>query len=90
MGVGAGLYMCDVVKKVHVRYLISDEFLLFDAKAGHVNVIGLYLKTGKTQLNIKRSGPNRASYKPYTRNSVVFPLSVTVAAVNGYYDRPGC
>jgi len=23
MGVGAGLYMCDVVKKVHVRYLIS-------------------------------------------------------------------
>jgi len=23
MGVGADLYMCDVVKKVHVRYLIS-------------------------------------------------------------------
>jgi len=23
MGVGSGLYMCDVVKKVHVRYLIS-------------------------------------------------------------------
>jgi len=23
MGVGDGLYMCDVVKKVHVRYLIS-------------------------------------------------------------------
>jgi len=23
MGVGAGLYMCDVVKKVYVRYLIS-------------------------------------------------------------------
>jgi len=23
MGVGAGLYMCDVVKKVHVRYLTS-------------------------------------------------------------------
>jgi len=23
MGVGAGLYMCDIVKKVHVRYLIS-------------------------------------------------------------------
>jgi len=23
MGVGAVLYMCDVVKKVHVRYLIS-------------------------------------------------------------------
>jgi len=23
MGVGAGLYMCDVVKKVHVRNLIS-------------------------------------------------------------------
>jgi len=23
MGVGAGLYMCDAVKKVHVRYLIS-------------------------------------------------------------------
>jgi len=22
MGVGAGLYMCDVVKKVHVRYLL--------------------------------------------------------------------
>jgi len=29
MGVGAGLYMYDVVvKKVHVRYLIPDEFLL--------------------------------------------------------------
>jgi len=23
MGVGAGLYICDIVKKVHVRYLIS-------------------------------------------------------------------
>jgi len=23
MGVGTGLYMCDAVKKVHVRYLIS-------------------------------------------------------------------
>jgi len=23
MGVGAGVYMCDAVKKVHVRYLIS-------------------------------------------------------------------
>jgi len=23
MGVGADIYMCDVVKKVHVRYLIS-------------------------------------------------------------------
>ena len=29
MGVGAGLYMCDVVKKVHVTFAISspDEFL---------------------------------------------------------------
>jgi len=29
MGVGAGLYMCDVVKKVHVRYLISWWVLVF-------------------------------------------------------------
>jgi len=30
MDVGAGLYMYDVVvKKIHVHYLISDEFLLF-------------------------------------------------------------
>jgi len=29
MGVGAGLYMCDVVKKVHVRYLISWWVLVY-------------------------------------------------------------
>ena len=29
MGVGAGLYMCDVVKKVHVRYLISRWVLVY-------------------------------------------------------------
>ena len=28
MGVGAGLYMCDVVKKIHVRYLISWSVLV--------------------------------------------------------------
>jgi len=32
MGVGAGLYMCDVVKKVHVRYLISWWVLVLDSK----------------------------------------------------------
>jgi len=31
MGVGAGLYMCDVVKKVHVRYLISWWVLVDNA-----------------------------------------------------------
>jgi len=31
MGVGAGLYMCDVVKKVHVRYLISWWVLVWYA-----------------------------------------------------------
>jgi len=31
MGVGAGLYMCDVVKKVHVRYLISWWVLVLAA-----------------------------------------------------------
>jgi len=29
MGVVAGLYMCDVVKKVHVRYLISWWVLVY-------------------------------------------------------------
>jgi len=29
MGAGAGLYMCDVVKKVHVRYLISWWVLVY-------------------------------------------------------------
>jgi len=32
MGVGAGLYMCDVVKKVHVRYLISWWVLVSDCR----------------------------------------------------------
>jgi len=31
MGVGAGLYMCDVVKTVHVRYLISWWVLVITA-----------------------------------------------------------
>jgi len=35
MGVGAGLYMCDVVKKVHVRYLISWWVLVI---SGHVPI----------------------------------------------------
>jgi len=32
MGVGAGLYMCDVVKKVHVRYLISWWVLVYSGE----------------------------------------------------------
>ena len=30
MGVGAGLYMCDVVKKFTFAISSPDEFLLFD------------------------------------------------------------
>ena len=38
MGVGAGLYMCDVVKKVHVRYLISWWVLVIHLETG-MNVL---------------------------------------------------
>jgi len=47
MGVGAGLYMCDVVKKVHVRYLISwwvlvehtyDFFVHYDIVSYYVDI----------------------------------------------------
>jgi len=39
MGVGAGLYMCDVVKKVHVRYLISWWVLvILSSKKGKENI----------------------------------------------------
>jgi len=40
MGVGAGLYMYDVRKKVHVRYLISWWVLLLyrvGRKRGHLD-----------------------------------------------------
>jgi len=40
MGVGAGLYMCDVVKKVHVRYLISWWVLVLTLHMQHLS--GLY------------------------------------------------
>jgi len=42
MGVGAGLYMCDVVKKVHVRYLISWWVLvLFGYAIGPFSVLSV-------------------------------------------------
>jgi len=37
MGVGAGLYMCDVVKKVHVRYLISWWVLVVIVTHSHMH-----------------------------------------------------
>jgi len=39
MGVGAGLYMCDVVKKVHIRYLISWWVLVNSSNSGNVAYI---------------------------------------------------
>jgi len=39
MGVGAGLYMCDVVKKVHVRYLISWWVLVSEDAVARPSVV---------------------------------------------------
>jgi len=39
MGVGAGLYMCDVLKKVHVRYLISWWVLVIHMLDHYLNTL---------------------------------------------------
>ena len=42
MGVGAGLYMCDVVKKFTFAISSPDEFLLYHMKGQSVNIIGVF------------------------------------------------
>jgi len=57
MGVGAGLYMCDVVKKVHVRYLISwwvlvnlkYSVLVFRFRYSHITAMQEYPSMWKHQ-----------------------------------------
>jgi len=56
MGVGAGLYMCDVVKKVHVRYLISWWVLVTSTRCtGGLRKPGTWALCVKNVSNISRS-----------------------------------
>jgi len=65
MGVGAGLYMCDVVKKVHVRYLISwwvlvlidfhhhhQHYQLHSLKAEQQDIVSMHNKEENTRHRI--------------------------------------
>ena len=80
MGVGAGLYMCDVLRKVHVRYLISWWVLVFVC---HSNISGTAERictkfTGNTCL-VPRSDEfecqGQRSRSPGTKNALYPPIT---------------